>query len=215
MSELWQSFLSHKGRVIHKWTHYFPIYERHFARFKDTSCLVVEIGCGMGGSLQMWKGYFGAHAEIVGIDVDPKCKEFEEDQIRVAIGDQSDAAFLGRLIDDIGVPDIIIDDGSHIMSHIRASFDVLYPRMAKNGVYVVEDIHTAYWQEYEGGHLAPNSFIERCKTLVDSLNAYHARGAVPVDDFVRSTVSMHFYDSVVVFEKGVHRMTDAPRMGGT
>ena len=37
--------------------------------------------------------------------------------------------------------------------------------------------------------------------MIDSLNAYHSRGAVPVDEFARITTSMHFYDSVVVFEK--------------
>jgi hypothetical protein len=27
---LWQDFLTHDGKLMHKWPHYFPIYERHF-----------------------------------------------------------------------------------------------------------------------------------------------------------------------------------------
>jgi hypothetical protein len=214
VSELWHSFLTNTGRLTHKWTHYFPIYERHFARFKNTSCLVVEIGCGKGGSLQMWKRYFGPHASIVGIDIDPACSEFREDQIEILIGDQSSPAFLESVVATVGQPDVIIDDGSHIMQHIDASFAYLYPRLPKNGVYLVEDLHTAYWEEYQGGYLRSSSFIEKCKSLVDSLNAFHSRGAVPADEFARTTLSMHFYDSVVVFEKGIHRMTSAPQIGG-
>jgi SAM-dependent methyltransferase len=215
VSELWHSFLTNRGRVTHKWTHYFPVYERHFSRFKDTSCVVLEIGCGKGGSLQMWKRYFGPNATIVGIDIQPECAQFAEDQIQIFIGDQSDPAFLRSVIEAVGQPDIVIDDGSHVMQHIQASFDVLYPQVSKNGVYLVEDLHTAYWEEYGGGYLKPDTFIERCKSLVDGLNAYHSRGAVTVDEFARSTMSMHFYDSIVVFEKGVHRMTSAPQIGET
>jgi hypothetical protein len=214
VSELWHSFLTNTGRVAHKWTHYFPIYERHFARFKDTSCLVIEIGCEKGGSLQLWKRYFGPLAQIVGIDIEPSCKQIEEDQIQVFIGDQSSPTFLGEVIRTAGQPDIVIDDGSHVMQHVNTSFDVLYPKVAKNGVYLVEDMHTAYWDEYGGGHRKPGTFIERSKLLVDSLNAYHSRGAVAVDEFTRTTTSIHFYDSIVVFEKGTHRPTTAPRIGG-
>ncbi len=213
MSELWHSFLTNTGRVTHKWTHYFPVYERHFSRFKDSSSLVLEIGCGQGGSLQMWKRYFGPNARIVGIDIEPSCKQFGEDQIEVFIGDQSNPSFLTTVIDAVGPPDVVIDDGSHRMEHINASFDFLYPTVAKNGVYLVEDLHTAYWEEYGGGHLRAGTFIERCKSLVDSLNAYHSRGTVPVDEFARTTMSMHFYDSIVVFEKGFHRLTNAPQIG--
>jgi 23S rRNA U2552 (ribose-2'-O)-methylase RlmE/FtsJ len=213
MSELWSLFLTNTRRIVHKWTHYFPIYERHFARFKNTSCLIVEIGCGRGGSLQLWKNYFGPNAQIIGLDIQPACKKFEEDQIRVFIGDQSDPEFLDGLLSEIGEPDVVIDDGSHKMAHIAASFEVLYPRLAKNGVYLVEDLHTSYWEEFGGGYLKAGTFIERCKSLVDSLNAYHSRGAVKVDHFVQTTMSMHFYDSVVVFERGIHRLTSAPQIG--
>jgi hypothetical protein len=210
---LWASFLTNDGRLIHKWKHYFPIYERHFRDFVYKPVTFMEIGCGRGGSLQMWKRYFGPHARIVGIDILPECKEFEEDQIEIRIGAQQDPQFLENVIAEFGAPDIVLDDGSHVMSHVIASFQFLYPRVAKNGIYMVEDLHTAYWEEYEGGLRKPTTFIELSKNLLDELNADHSRGALTPTEFTRTTLSMHFYDSVTVFEKGVHTKKWAPQIG--
>ncbi len=210
---LWSDFLTNDQRIIHKWKHYFPVYERHFARFVNTDVLFLEIGCGRGGSLQMWKRYLGPFARIVGIDLRPECKEFAEDQIDIRIGDQSDEGFLQSVCQEFGAPDVILDDGSHMMSHVHASFAVLYPRMARTGVYMVEDLHTAYWSEFEGGLKRKESFIETCKDLIDELNADHARGAKAATPFTRSTLSMHFYDSMAVFERGRHGAKSAPEIG--
>lgn len=210
---LWQDFLTNDQRLIHKWKHYFPVYERHFSRFVNRDVVMIEIGCGKGGSLQMWKRYLGPHARIIGVDIDPACAHYAEDQIEIRIGDQSNPAFLAGLVREYGSPDIVLDDGSHVMSHIRASFEVLFPAVQRNGVYMVEDLHTAYWGEFEGGLRQPGSFIEVAKGLVDELNADHARGAIEPTDFTRTTLSMHFYDSIVVFEKGRHTDKGAPQIG--
>lgn len=201
---LWSSFLNHNHHLVHKWNHYFPVYERHFKDFVYKPVTFIEIGCGLGGSLQMWKQYFGPHARIVGIDIDPECKKYVEDQIEIHIGPQQDPGFLEGVLHQVGTPDIVLDDGSHKMSHIIATFNFMYPKMLKNGVYLVEDLHTAYWEEYEGGLRKPETFIEVCKSLVDELNADHSRGALPPTEFTRSTLGMHFYDSVVVFERGAY-----------
>ena len=174
---------------------------------------LLEIGCGQGGSLQMWKRYLGPHARIVGVDIDPRCAAFAEDQIEIRIGDQSNPAFLLKLIEEFGSFDIVVDDGSHMMAHVNSSFDILYPSLNRNGVYLVEDLHTAYWEEYGGGLHRKSTFIERCKDFIDFLNADHARGALDPGDFTRNTLSMHLYDSVAVFEKGRHTRKLAPQMG--
>jgi hypothetical protein len=118
---LWSEFLTNRVRVIHKWTHYFPIYENHFKRYVNRPMLFVEIGCSQGGSLQLWKRYLGPLAQIVGIDILDQCKALEENQIAVRIGDQSDTVFLGNVLTEFGPPDVILDDGSHAMQHVRAS----------------------------------------------------------------------------------------------
>ena len=211
---LWADFLSYgERRVIHKWKHYFPVYERHFGPFVNRSVNVLEIGCGDGGSLQMWKRYFGPHAQIVGIDIEPRCKNFEEDQIAVRIGSQDDAAFLESVVGEFGPFDIIIDDGSHVQAHVVAAFAKLYLGLSKSGVYLVEDLHTAYWPEYGGGLRKPDTFIEIAKNLIDDLNADHTRGASPPTEFTGTTHGICCYDSVIVFERGRYTKKFAPRIG--
>lgn len=198
----WEIYHEHTGRLANKWHHYFPIYDRHFSKFINQSVLAWEIGVAHGGSLQIWKKLLGPHAKIIGIDINPQW-EFQESQIQVHIGDQKDLKFLGSLVDVYGAPDIMIDDGGHHQDQINASFQFLYPKMGKNGVYLVEDLHTSYWSGYGGGLGRPESFIERCKGMIDELNGRHYRAET---EFTLTTNSMHFYDSVVVFEKGNNRM---------
>jgi hypothetical protein len=210
---LWADFLTNDARVIHKWKHYFPIDERFFRDFVYKTVTFLEIGVASGGSLQMWKRYFGPHATIVGVDILPECKACEEDQIEVRIGPQQDPKFLQGVLDEFGPPDIVLDDGSHMMSHTITTFEFLYPKLPKNGIYFVEDLHTAYWEEYEGGFRRRGTFIERCKDLLDELNADHIRDEFPPTEFTRPTLAMHFYDSVAVFERGIHTRKWAPKIG--
>ena len=210
---LWQDFLSNQGKVIHKWAHYFPIYERHFAAWQGKSLTFLEVGVFKGGSLQMWQRYFGPLAKIVGVDINPACKEHEAPGIFVRVGDQADPKFLQGVIDEFGVPDVVLDDGSHMMQHISATFNFLYPLMPKNGVYMVEDLHTAYWKEYGGGKDEPGSFVNVAKHLIDKLNADHSRGEIQPDAITRDTFGISFYDSIVAFEKGHIFWKDAPQTG--
>jgi hypothetical protein len=199
---LWHLFMAHRGRSIHKWPHYFPVYERHLARFAGRSPVLYEIGVSEGGSLQLWKKYFGPNATIVGIDIDPSCATMEEPQISIRIGDQADHRFLGEVVCEFGPPDIVIDDGSHMPADIRASFSFLYPVLQRDGVYLVEDLHCSYWTNFDGGLGREGTFIERAKELIDELNGPSAAGAIPVTPFSRTTWSIAFYDSIAIFEKG-------------
>jgi len=199
---LWQDFSLNQEHTMLKWHHYFPIYERHLAEWRNKTATILEIGIFKGGSLGMWRRYFGPMATIIGVDIEPSCKNFEQDDIRVRIGDQSDTKFLASIIDEFGVPDIVIDDGSHQMQHISQTFNYLYPKVSKNGLYIIEDLHTAYFEEFGGGIQNENSFINISKHLIDQLNADHSRGALAPDFFTRNTFGISFYDSVIVFERG-------------
>jgi SAM-dependent methyltransferase len=196
-------FRNNPGRLIQKWHHYFEIYHRHFAPFRGRSPVVLEIGVLQGGSLQMWREYFGAGAQIVGIDVDPRCKQFEEAQIRVMTGDQADRAFLAEVKRQLARIDIVIDDGGHRMDQQIASFEELYPHLQPRGVYLCEDTHSSYMQRYEGGYGKAATFVEYSKALIDRLHAWYSEQpeVFKVDELTRSTYALHFYDSVLVVEK--------------
>lgn len=195
-------FLGNTGRPIHKSGHYFFAYERHFGRYVGQPVTFLEIGVGNGGSSQMWKRWLGPLAKIVGIDINPVCEQFADEQVAVRIGDQSDPRFLQALLDEFGVPDVVLDDGSHQMQHVVGSFNFLYDKIAATGVYMIEDMHTAYWADYGGGKGDPRSIIEKFKDMIDVLNADHVRTGDPAPSrFTRQTLAMTAYDSVLVFEK--------------
>jgi cephalosporin hydroxylase len=198
--DLYHYFVTQKGRNIIKNVHYFPIYERHFSRFVGHPITMFEIGTGQGGSCQMWKYYFGAMARIVTIDIE-KVPQFNETQIYVRTGDQSDPVFLNGLIEEFGAPDIVLDDGSHHMDHVNASFDVLFPQMSKKGVYLVEDLNTAYWPSKGGGLRHPASFYERSKALVDEMNAHYTNGAVTPGPYGQDIFGISFYDNIVAIDR--------------
>jgi len=199
-------FATNPGRLIDKWEHYFDTYHRHLQRFRGKPVTLVEIGVFHGGSLQMWKHYLGPQARIVGVDINPRALSLAEPGIEVVIGDQADARFLADLGTRMGRIDVLIDDGGHTMAQQIRTVQGLYEAVADDGVVLVEDAHTSYWKEYGGGFRNPYSFIEFSKQLVDQLNAWHSRdpNSFAPNAFTQNTRSIHFYDSVVIFEKGAH-----------
>ncbi len=188
---------------MHKWHHYLDIYHRHFRRFRGRSPVVLEIGVFHGGSLQMWREYFGPGTRIVGLDIDPRCRALEEDGIQVHIGDQADRGFLAEVRRLHPHVDIVIDDGGHGMQQQIVSFEELYPHLQREGVYLCEDMHTSYDPKFGGGYRREGSFVEYSKGLVDRLYAWYSTEPerFAVDELTRSTYALHFYDSVLVAEK--------------
>jgi hypothetical protein len=191
------------GRLIHKWMHYFEIYDRHFSRFRGQAVNVLEFGVSQGGSLGMWRHYFGESAQLFGVDINPNCRQFEAPGVRIFIGDQADRGFLRRLARELPPIDILIDDGGHTMAQQIATVEELFPRVAPHGVYLCEDLHTSYWRRWGGGYRRRGTFIEYSKRWIDALHAWHSREPrrLKVSDFTRSAHSLHYYDSVVVIEK--------------
>ena len=207
-------FFNNTGRQIYKWHHYFEIYHRHFERFRGKSPVVVEIGVFHGGSLQMWREYFGPGTRVVGIDIDPRCRQFEDASTKILIGDQADRAFLAEVRRAVPRIDILIDDGGHTMQQQIATLEELYLHIQPSGVYLCEDVHTSFVPEYGGGFRRPGTFLEYAKGLVDNLYAWYSRDKehLAVNEFTVSTFAAHFYDSILVLEK---RPIDHPRASKT
>jgi len=201
-NDLESYFYNNSGRLIHKWKHYFEVYDTYFSRFRNREIVIVEIGVYQGGSLQMWKSYFGEQASIYGIDINPNCKRFEEQNIKIFIGSQSDRKFLRSLKSKIPKIDILIDDGGHSMEQQKIAFEELYSHIKPKGIYLCEDVHTSYWIEFGGGYKRRSTFIEYSKILIDQLNAFHSRQSLfKIDEFTKTMKAIHFYDSIVVIEK--------------
>jgi hypothetical protein len=207
------AFFENRGRPVDKWHHYLDIYDRHFSQFKERPIFFLEIGVCDGGSLDMWRRYFGDQAVIVGIDIDEQCAKRVDAPNVVRIGSQDDLKFLQGIISEFGNPDVVLDDGSHLGAHQRASFDALFDVVKNDGLYVIEDLHTSYWTGWEGGFRRRNTGIEFVKQMIDDVHGwYHKRpkGVVSGD----MVGGVHLYDSIVVIEK-TKRQRPGRLHGGT
>ncbi len=196
--ELKTVFDNHTDKFSGKWKHYFDVYDRYLQRFIGKEFTLLEIGVSNGGSLQIWKKYFGDKVKIVGIDIDPKTM-YTEPQIQTFCGSQSDPKFLDSVLRQVGVPDVIIDDGSHIQQDVIASFNFLFPILSNNGVYIIEDTHTAYWHEWQGGITSPLNFVSIAGRFVHDVNLQHIEE--PYTPVAKDLKSISFYDSMVIMEK--------------
>jgi cephalosporin hydroxylase len=193
---------NNEGNCVHKWMHYLEIYDNFFKKYKNRPIVVLEIGVYQGGSLNMWRNYFGEEALLYAIDIKEECKQFESDNTKIFIGSQEDRTFLKYVKSQIPKIDILIDDGGHTMTQQIVSFEELYEHVKDDGIYICEDLHTSYWSDYGGGLRHPNSFIEYSKQLIDRLNAWHSRQEnFKIDHLTQSMFALHYYDSMLVIEK--------------
>lgn len=189
-------FHSHKeGRGIWKWLHYFDIYHRHLGRFVGQDVNVVEVGIYSGGSLDMWKHYFGPKCRLVGVDIEPACKAYEDERTRIFIGDQADRGFWRGFKRDVPLVDIFIDDGGHYPEQQIATLEEMLPHLRPGGVYLCEDVHGMQngFSAYVRG-MADNLNVQREPRLEQELGF----SATP---FQRAVHSFHFYPYVCVIER--------------
>lgn len=203
--DLLNFFLFEKHNVIDKWLHYFPIYEKYFNPYRTKDINFVEIGIQNGGSLQMWRKYFSQNSHIIGIDINPECKkletEFNDKNISIHIGSSTDKEFWKKFKNKypVGSIDILLDDGGHTMDQQIFTFNTMFPWIKDGGLYICEDCHTSYYKEFNAGLNIPGTFIEFCKKLIDDINGFHS------EIITYNTIhisGIHFYDSIVIIEKG-------------
>jgi demethylmacrocin O-methyltransferase len=198
---------------------YTPHYQKHFEPYRDLAVKVLEIGIGGydaidagGESLRMWKHYF-RRGLIYGLDIFTKTG-IEESRLHVVQGDQGDAQFLDSMARELGPFDIVIDDGSHMSHHIITSFNALFPHVRPGGIYVVEDLATAYWPSW-GGDPDPSAqyrSIELVKNLVDGLHHQEQiRNGNGQPSMTELTITgMHLYHNLALIEKGLNTEQGAP-----
>jgi hypothetical protein len=193
-------FLNHRhGRGIWKWNHYFDVYHRHLQPFCGRSLKVLEIGVYSGGSLGMWRDYFGDGAAIYGLDIEPACKAYEEEGVTVLIGDQGDREFWRRIKKTLPAFDIVIDDGGHLVEQQIVTFEEIFPQMSPGGVYICEDVHGVNngFTGYIGGLIAGlNQDEEKQQDYVDP----NRRLSVTASPFQAVVRSVCCYPFIIVLE---------------
>jgi hypothetical protein len=183
--------------------HFLKIYDDYFKNFKNKKINILEIGVHEGKSLMIWKDYF-PKANIIGIDL--KSYNFNINRIFTFQGDQTDINFLLGLSRKFKKFDIIIDDGSHVCSHIIKTFGALFDFLKEDGLYICEDLQTSYWPRYGGSRInlnKKNTSLSFFKTLVDSGNyESYDRPFYKKSKFDGKIKFVHFFQNLVIIKKG-------------
>lgn len=146
---------------------YLSHYESFLAPLRDQPITFMEIGVFQGSSLRTWKDYF-PNAAIVGVDIMPVCKRFENGRVRIELADQSNVEHLAQVALRRGPFDVIVEDGSHIWDHQITSLRTLFPFVKNGGFYIIEDLQTNYGAmltKYKGA--ASESCVEFLKRWMD------------------------------------------------
>lgn len=189
-----------EGPGIWKWRHYFEIYERHFGRFVGRPVRVLEIGVYSGGSLSMWREYFGRESRIVGVDIEAACQVYAGEGIQIVIGDQGDRGFWREFCRTTEPFDVVIDDGSHVPEHQRVTFEGIYDHIRPGGVYLCEDIlgSSNHFGAFVAGLSQQLHHFER---IEEDEQDVENRLAFDASSLQRVTHSLHLYPLVAVVEK--------------
>ena len=190
-------FYNSKNRSI-KWKNYFSIYERLFEKYQGKKITFVEIGILDGGSLEIWKKYFGKDARIIGIDNNPECKKFENEEYEIIIGSQSDPFFWRKFYKNVGNVDIILDDGGHTNEQQIITLIESNNYINDGGLHVVEDTHTSYQKHY--GNPYKYSFMNFSKKTIDDINTTFPTIRNFNFSLNKNIHSIEFFESIVAFK---------------
>ena len=210
MNDLKKFYQNNTSKDLNKWKHYFDIYDENFSKFRNKKITILEIGVFRGGSLRMWQNYFGPQTNIIGIDIDPVCKQYENNNTKIYIGDQANENFLKSILNVNEKPDIIIDDGGHTSNQQISSFNFLFEELKLGGVYLVEDTHTSYAKEFQDRD-DQLTFTDYAKALSDELNDWYRIknyrfykkkvDKVDVSYWAKFVYKVCFYNSIIAIEK--------------
>ncbi|WP_217907233.1 glycosyltransferase [Janthinobacterium sp. PC23-8] len=172
---LFEIFTSHQGKVSDKWDLYLREYDRLFSAYRTAPLRLLEIGIQNGGSLDIWADYFAPGSTLVGCDINPDCAAlvYDNPAISFILGDANDPAVVEQVLRRAPVFDLIIDDGSHTSGDIVKTFTLYFQHLADGGLFVAEDLHCSYWEQYQGGLYDPYSSLSFFKRLSDVISHQH------------------------------------------
>jgi len=186
-------------RVSLKCDTYFQVYEEMFNKYVGKKITFVEIGVLQGGSLFMWKEYFGKDARIIGVDLHPNAKELEKHGFEIYIGSQSDKNFWRNFYSKVGKIDILLDDGGHVNDQQIITLTESVNNINDGGIIVTEDVHTSYFKKL--GNPSKYSFINYSKYLIDVINSRFPGTRIKKNNDFRNKIhSISFYESIVALK---------------
>mgnify|MGYP002026808503 CR=1 FL=1 len=181
-----------------KYKNYFYVYDKLLEKYKNKNITFVEIGIFSGGSLFMWKNFFGKKAKIIGIDLNPASKKFEKYGFKIVIGDQSKATFWKKFFSKYGKVDIVLDDGGHTNYQQIITTNCCVPNIKDGGMLITEDVHTSYIKD-KWYNPSKYSYINYCKKLIDDINSRYPGLKCHDYSLNKHIYSIQNFESIVAF----------------
>jgi hypothetical protein len=181
-----------------KWDNYFLVYEKHLSQYIGKEIIFVEVGIRNGGSLEMWRKYFGDQARIIGIDINEEALKLNNEGYEIYIGDQSSQLFWDEFYKKVGKIDVLLDDGEHTNKAQYTTFINAVRNTNDDGAVLIEDVCGSYRKQFGNPH--PFNFINVSKRIVDRIQANHPNVPLKITDLSLLIYSVHFYNSIVIFD---------------
>lgn len=205
-----------KSSAFHNYT---KVYADFFGPIRNDPLVFLEIGIYKGNSVKLWESYF-PNATLYFIDNTPSYIEYFSKRSHYHFMDQTDWYTLHAFAKSVGGEfDVILDDAGHSMVGQIGSFQTFFQYLKSGGLYIIEDLHSSYWQQYGGGGTiqnpksGPGTCVFYLQSLVDELNYTSAKTECADDAKVPASLrqtlnyfqdqidSIHFYKSVCLIRK--------------
>lgn len=190
-------FYHNSPRPSMKHLNYFDVYDYEFSQFRGKPIVFAEVGVLDGGSLFMWREFFGPTARIIGIDLNPNALKWREFGFEIYIGNQSDPEFWAKFFEEVGEINLLLDDGGHTNLQQITTVVAAIPFIADGGKILVEDTHSGYLPEF--GNPSKATLNEFAKLGIDSIQARFPGLAIPKSEFTKSVWAITFFESMTVF----------------
>lgn len=204
--QIYKSFKKSPFKSI-KIESYFSVYENIFERFIDKPIVFIEIGVLNGGSLFMWRDFFGNKAKIIGVDLNPEAKRWQDYGFDIFIGDQSDPGFWNQVVKKYPQIDIVLDDGGHTYEQQIMTTEILKAYIKDDGLIVIEDTHTSY---QNGFGFKCVSFMKYVQKKVDQLHFRYKN--LNKKNFEKFIWNIKCFESIVIFEINQKKSNNAATM---
>ena len=191
-----ESFLNSPNYSI-KHTNYFDIYDKLLGKFLGKNFTFVEIGVLDGGSLFMWRSFFGDSARIIGIDLNPEAVKWRENGFEIYIGDQSNPKFWEDFFQNIGNIDVLLDDGGHRNDQQIVTTECVLPHIKDGGLLIIEDTQTSF-MKFE--NFKRYSLVMYLKDKIASMYSRSDEVTLPSVLYSRLVHSIEFFTGICVLK---------------
>tara|TARA_B100000575_G_scaffold143271_1_gene114339 strand:- start:945 stop:1802 length:858 start_codon:yes stop_codon:yes gene_type:complete len=116
-------------------------YEKYLRYLKEKKFNLLELGSHEGKGLASFYFYF-PNARIIGANINPFQMKYSSKRINELFVDVSSKEILKSLSNYYDNElDVIVDDASHNLRDIIIAFSILFKKLKKGGIYIIEDIN--------------------------------------------------------------------------